>query len=260
MSSDNLTRGASEVPRIGMFVDGNVGKQALEFVIEEAVERLQLVCTMEKNAAWQMAQDRKLPILLWSELKDSLERGDSPLASLTTSFLAWWPKIIPGKILEAWGGMVVNFHPSLLPYNRGKHYNFWTIVEGTPFGVTLHEVDRGIDTGPILFQKPIEKSWEDTGGSLYQKAQAAMVQLFRESFWDIVEGRHSRRVQLPDQGSFHRSEELEPASKIVLDQSYSARDLLNRLRARSFEGMPSCTFEDEGEEFEVRVEIRKKKP
>jgi len=42
-----------------------------------------------------------------------------------------------------------------LPYNRGTHPNYWSFVENTVHGVTIHEVDSGIDTGNIIFQKKI---------------------------------------------------------------------------------------------------------
>ncbi len=47
----------------------------------------------------------------------------------------------------------INLHISNLPYNRGAHPNFWSWVENTPSGVSIHELDQGIDTGPIIFQE-----------------------------------------------------------------------------------------------------------
>ena len=50
---------------------------------------------------------------------------------------------------------IINLHISYLPYNRGTHPNFWSHYEGTPSGVTIHEIDDGVDTGPIINQKKI---------------------------------------------------------------------------------------------------------
>ncbi|MEM9666371.1 MAG: formyltransferase family protein, partial [Bacteroidota bacterium] len=49
---------------------------------------------------------------------------------------------------------LVNLHPGLLPYNRGAYPNVWSLVDQTPAGVTLHQIDAGIDTGPVLAQHP----------------------------------------------------------------------------------------------------------
>ena len=44
---------------------------------------------------------------------------------------------------------------SFLPYNRGSHPNFWSFIDDTPKGITIHEIDEGADTGNIVFQKKI---------------------------------------------------------------------------------------------------------
>ena len=51
---------------------------------------------------------------------------------------------------------IINLHISFLPYNRGAHPIFWSFIENTPSGVTIHEVDSGIDTGKIIYQKQID--------------------------------------------------------------------------------------------------------
>ena len=44
---------------------------------------------------------------------------------------------------------------SYLPFNRGAHSNFWSFIENTPAGVSIHKIDKGIDTGNIIFRKKI---------------------------------------------------------------------------------------------------------
>ena len=61
--------------------------------------------------------------------------------------------IIPEKFIT---NNIYNLHISFLPYNRGAHPNFWSFIENTPSGVTIHKIDQGIDTGKIIFQKMID--------------------------------------------------------------------------------------------------------
>jgi methionyl-tRNA formyltransferase len=173
--------------------------------------------------------------------------------------LAWWPYIIKEPILSIARVGILNFHPSFLPYNRGKNYNFWTIVEGTPFGVTLHFITSGVDSGDVAFQSRIEKNWEDTGQTLYEKAQKEIVRLFVDSFPMIKSGDFPRIPQDLSRGSYHKASELDSASYIDLDKSYKARDLLNILRARTFPPYPAAWFRDSSQEYEVRIEITKRK-
>lgn len=171
--------------------------------------------------------------------------------------LAWWPYILKADVIEIPRLGCLNFHPSFLPYNRGKHYNFWALVEGSPFGVTIHWVDTAVDCGDIAFQSRIETTWEDTGATLYHKAQEEIVRLFKEKFPEIKAGRIPHIPQDLERGSVHRARELEQASRIELDQTYTARGLLNLLRARTFPPHPAVSFSDDGERYEARVEIKR---
>ena len=172
--------------------------------------------------------------------------------------LAWWPRIIKAPLLSLARHGFINTHPSLLPYNRGKHYNFWAIVEQAPFGVSLHMVDEGVDSGDIVAQLPVPYNWEDTGASLYAKAQVAMIELFKSAYPRLRTLAFDRRPQNAAEGSFHRASELEGASTIQLDRMYRARDLLNLLRARTFPGHPGCRFHDSDVEYEARITIERK--
>jgi methionyl-tRNA formyltransferase len=132
------------------------------------------------------------------------------------------------------------------------------LVEQVPFGVSLHFVDEGIDSGNIIAQIPITYDWEDTGGTLYQKAGQAMIDLFKSTYPNI----RNRDIQNVPQnlrdGSVHFANEIDQASRIQLDDTYTARELFNQLRARTFVGKPACTFEDNDEIYEITVNIKRK--
>jgi len=177
--------------------------------------------------------------------------------NLDLIILAWWPYILKEELISLPKIGCLNFHNSFLPYDRGKHANFWTLLEGTPFGVTIHFINRGVDSGDIAFQSIIVKSWEDTGESLYHKAQNELIKLFVEKFPQIKQGKIPKISQDPVQGSYHHSSELGPASKIDLDKKYKARDLLNIIRARNFPPYPGAWFIDNDEKYEVHVTIKK---
>lgn len=61
--------------------------------------------------------------------------------------------IIPEYLLNNCQSPIINMHISLLPWNRGAHPNFWSHYEESPSGVSLHLVDSGIDTGPLIAQE-----------------------------------------------------------------------------------------------------------
>jgi methionyl-tRNA formyltransferase len=239
---------------IAFLADQDVGLNAVQYVLENHPAHIKCVVTTSDNEIAKLARQSGCETLYIDEINE--QNAKAILDGIEIIFLAWWPRIISDYIINTARTGVVNFHPSLLPYNRGKNYNFWTIVENTPFGVTLHFVDENIDSGDILFQSRIEKNWEDTGETLYLRAKNEMIALFKARYLDIIAGRYTRTPQNPEHGKIHYFKELDPASRIYLDNSYNARDFLNLLRARTFKGKPSCYFYDGEKKYEVRISIK----
>jgi methionyl-tRNA formyltransferase len=241
-----------------IMADGPVGAEICNWLISHYREDIGLIVVTCDNDVSKSADIAGIPHIVFSTNKALEEYASNSNMCIDWGFLIWWPFIISKSLISLPLNGYVNTHPSLLPYNRGKHYNFWALVEQAPFGVTLHMVEEHIDSGDIIAQTPIWYDWEDTGASLYEKASTAIIELFKTSYPLIREDRIQRTPQDLTKGSFHLAKELEPASRIDLDATYTARDFLNLLRARTFTGHPACTFyEKNGEEFEVRVEIRK---
>lgn len=74
---------------------------------------------------------------------------------------------------------IFNLHISYLPYNRGAHPNFWSFFDGTPAGVTLHLIDKGIDTGPVVEQRRVRFSKdEDTFVQTHKRLIFEVEELF----------------------------------------------------------------------------------
>ncbi len=233
---------------------GAVGLAITQYLLTEYPDDLALVVTTDRDAIFRAAQEAGVPARVYESDKSLLANIPS---GLDLGVLAWWPKILKKPLIDVPKNGFVNTHPSLLPYNRGKNYKFWAIVERNPFGVSLHRVNSGIDTGEVIAQKEIDYDWTDSGETLYEKAQEKMVALFRQTYPALRTGVFESRPQVLGEGSFHAASELDAASCIELDSEYTARSLLDRLRARTFEGHPGCWFEDGGTRYEISVRIRK---
>ncbi|MEI7998054.1 MAG: formyltransferase family protein [Candidatus Omnitrophota bacterium] len=175
--------------------------------------------------------------------------------SLDLVFLTWWPDIIPESAINVAKIGWVNMHSSLLPYGRGKHSSYWTIIEGSPFGVTLHFINKGIDTGLILFQKKINVKLTHTGEDLFKLARNESVALFKKSYGKIRRLEIEPQVQDNLKASYHKKSEIDQHSCISLDKQYKAVDLLNIIRARSFKKGPGAYFVHEGKKYVLKLTI-----
>ena len=93
--------------------------------------------------------------------------------------------VIPPKIVEHFKNRIINIHPSLIPSFCGKDYYGLKVHEGVlnrgvkVTGATVHFVDDGTDTGPIILQKAVEVHQDDTPKSLQQR-------VMEEAEWVIM--------------------------------------------------------------------------
>ena len=240
--------------KVIVFADGIVGYQITEFLLKHYQKDIFKVVTLTKNEISSLAKKYLVSTFAIDVSNPNCIEIDE---RVDLGILAWWPKIINSNLIKISINGFINLHPSLLPNNRGKHPNFWAIVEERTFGVSIHKVDNEIDSGPLISQERIEYDWVDTGETLYLKAQRVIVDLFKKTYPSIVNGKYQLQTQELNRGTFHTASEIEMASKIRLDQLYKAKDLLNLLRARTFPGYPACWFEDGASKYEVTVNIRK---
>ncbi len=71
--------------------------------------------------------------------------------------LAGYMQLLSGEFLQCFDGRVINVHPALLPAFPGLHAVEQALDYGVKvFGVTVHFVDDGVDTGPVILQRAIE--------------------------------------------------------------------------------------------------------
>lgn len=117
--------------------------------------------------------------------------------------------IIPAEVLDAMPGRVINLHTSLLPFNRGSSPNFFSFLDDTPKGVTIHLMDKGLDTGDILCQKEIQFDQEkETFASSYERLMEELKELFRAN-WEAIRSGKQTTVGQSGDGTCHRMRELE---------------------------------------------------
>ena len=98
-------------------------------------------------------------------------------ADLVVSVLT--PRIWKPAEIEAVPFGIVNLHPAPLPQYRGCNSFSHAIINGDDYyATTLHYVDEGIDTGPVIAQEWVHIADDDTARSLYKRTQAASLNLF----------------------------------------------------------------------------------
>ena len=97
-----------------------------------------------------------------------------------------------------------NLHFSLLPKYRGCHTNFLQIYKGEKFsGVTLHKIDKGIDTGDIIDQIKFKIRINDTAQENYMRLMKFSTILLKKNLFKILNNNYKHKKQKLSQGSYY---------------------------------------------------------
>ena len=156
------------------------------------------------NPLRQLALQLRIPTFYPEGIQDP--RAYEEYASLKPdlSVMAYVTSIVPEAILDYPIIGTIQYHPSLLPKHRGASAVNWAIIKGeTKTGITIFWPAKGIDTGPVLLQKEVEISPDDTVGSRYfNKLFHLGIEAVVESIELIRQGIAPRIIQDESQASY----------------------------------------------------------
>lgn len=125
--------------------------------------------------------------------------------------------IIGKDIIDYMKNKIINLHISFLPWNRGADPNFWSFLENTKKGVTIHYIDEGIDTGPIIAQKEINFSGDITLRESYDVLSKEIEALFIEKWPEIRLGKCNSTPQNLEEGSIHFKKDIKQFEHLLVD-------------------------------------------
>lgn len=172
-------------------------------------------------------------------------------------FSILFPYIFPKNIINIVNIGIINIHPAFLPFSRGWNTPSWAIYNNTLFGVTIHWIDEGIDTGDIIIQEKIDINEDDTADSLYKKATDLELTLFK-IFLDLLVSNSElpRKKQKKDGISTYYKEDLKQIQELDLDNIDSIRNIINRMRALTTNCIDeACYYVKNNKKYYIQIKI-----
>lgn len=208
-----MIRIVGEPLRLAVLVSGRGSN--LEAIIEacrreDAPARVVVVVTDRQGAPALEQATRAGVDAVFLNPKDHADRAAYDAALLVTLeryrpgliCLAGFMRVLTPAFVRAWAGRLVNIHPSLLPAFPGLHAQRQALDHGVKIaGATVHFVDEGVDTGPIIVQASVPVRSDDTEESLSARILAEERRLYPEAIRLFAEGRLSvigRRVLIKE--------------------------------------------------------------
>ncbi|NOS67633.1 MAG: hypothetical protein HOO67_04695, partial [Candidatus Peribacteraceae bacterium] len=153
-----MTKTPSTPPRIVYAANRRIGAECLRMLVDAGITPVALMIPNGPEAEATDDMRKLLPTVPVFLGKDGVKEAIQKLPALAPQYLlsVHFPLILPPEILAVPSAGTLNLHPAFLPWNRGWHTPSWAILDGTPYGATLHWIDSGVDTGPIALQRQIE--------------------------------------------------------------------------------------------------------
>jgi methionyl-tRNA formyltransferase len=177
----------------------------------------------------ELATQHNLPVLQPDTARDPAFLAQLRAFAPDLIVVVAYGHILPPALLELPRYGCVNVHTSLLPKYRGAAPIQWVVANGdAETGVTLMQMDAGMDTGPILAQSATPITRDDTGQTLHDRLARLGAELLAASLPEVLAGRLPPRPQ-PAAGASHAPKIRREDGQ--LDWRLPAETLWNRLRA-----------------------------
>lgn len=187
--------------RIALFASGsgtnleNIAKECHNGRIP--AEASLVICDKPEAGAIKRARNYGIPVVMVDRkqfaTKEAFEAEISKALEarkIDLIVLAGFMRILSPSFVRLYKGKIINIHPSLLPAFPGAHGikdAFDAKVKET--GVTVHFVDEGVDTGPVILQKKVTVEPTDTLEQLEEKIHSVEYQIYPEALRLVVSGK-----------------------------------------------------------------------
>jgi methionyl-tRNA formyltransferase len=230
---------------------------SLEGIVRSGADLLALVCQPDRpkgrsqapapppTKEWALA--RGLPVLQPEKVKQGRLRALLEPFQPDILVVTAYGRILPADVLALPPLGCINGHASLLPRYRGAAPIQWAVARGeTETGITLMQMDEGLDTGDMLLVKKLAIGPEETAAELHDRLAALAGEALEEALPKLASGELSRTPQDNAQATLAPILSKEDG---YLDLRLSARKLFNR--GRGFQPWPGATLFQSGKSLKV---------
>jgi len=243
---------------IGYFADGPWGHNTFYKLIEDPEIKISFICvrydskdeTLKDHAKRNNIDYIKHKNVNSDEFISAVEKYKCDLF-VSMSF----NQIFKSKIINLTKYKIINCHAGKLPFYRGRNVLNWVLInDEQEFGITVHFVDEGIDTGDIILQKTFNISDQDNYGTLLEKAYIECPNILYKAVLLFKKGKiKSYKQNRISPLGFYCVERKKGDE--ILDWNQTSREIFNFVRAISKPGPSAKTFINKKEIKINKVEL-----
>jgi methionyl-tRNA formyltransferase len=233
--------------RIGYFGDGRWAHQALGSIVETSDLNVACIVARHHNpdpVLKDWSEELSIPFFAPKNVNASSFLSQLKALEIDINVSMSYNQILRSEAIQAAPKGFINCHAGALPFYRGRNILNWALINGEDrFGVTVHYVDDGIDTGDIIAQRFGVITTSDTYASLLDKAVGLCSDALIEALYKIQDGTFSATPQ----------EEIHPVGFYCsnrregdewIDWSWTTERIYNLIRALVPPGPGARTLDD----------------
>tara|TARA_Y100001970_G_scaffold294060_1_gene446383 strand:- start:7647 stop:8555 length:909 start_codon:yes stop_codon:yes gene_type:complete len=230
---------------IGYFADGPWSHKAFDLIIKNPnIEILFIVPRYDTidNTLKEKAKIHKIDYLSKIKINTSsfYEKAKDYNCDLFVSMS--FDQIFKKKIINLPRFKTINCHAGKLPYYRGRNVLNWVLINGEKeFGITVHYIDEGIDTGDIILQKTYPISNKDNYKSLLKLAYDECAEILYNAINLIIKNKHKviKQSDIDPIGSYCKKRSI---GDEIINWNQTSRQLYNFIRAICSPGPSAITY------------------
>jgi len=232
-----------------IFIGGKqIGVNCLKQLLENGIIPKLVIGNMDDNGedTWhqsliKVAEKKSLNVIKNKKVKDAEVIKKIKKINPEIIFCIGGTEIIPKEVLATPKLGCLNIHPALLPKYRGRYSTAHAIFNGEEYtGVTVHYMDEGIDSGPIIMQERMKIEENDTAKSLYDKFTLVGEKLFIKFLDMWLSGKDIPSIPQDESQATYFPQEL--PNKGEIDWSWRGKKIRDFIRSMTFEPFPPANF------------------
>lgn len=233
--------------KIGYFADGPWAHKAFHKIISDDSIRIMFVMVRydkQDPVLIELANENNIPVELCENInsKDFIEKVKLYHADLFVSMS--FNQIFRKEMINLPRYGTINCHAGKLPFYRGRNILNWALInDEKEFGITVHYLDEGIDTGDIILQEVYPITDEDDYSTLLATAYKGCADVLYRAIKMIQDGRVKpvRQKDIDPVGMYFG---IRQPGDEVIDWNRTSREIFNFIRALSAPGPQAASWID----------------
>lgn len=239
--------------KIGYFADGPWAHRAFDKIICDSSIEIKFVTVRYDRKDMELinrAEENNIPIEISENINSEtfIERVKSYDVDLFVSMS--FNQIFRKEMINLPRMKTINCHAGKLPFYRGRNILNWALInDEKEFGITVHYLDEGIDTGDIILQETYPITDEDNYGTLLERAYDGCAKVLYKAI-KMIQKNEVKRIKQKDIDPIGTYCGMRLPGDEIINWNQSSREIFNFIRALSIPG-PQATAWILGEKIRI---------